>query len=304
MARLRTLKPEFFTHELLAELGPLHRLLYAGLWCHADREGRLEDRPRYLKTVILPYDACDVDRMLSDLEGKGFIRRYEGEGKRCIYIPTFHTHQNPHFKEKPSVLPAPPVGAATNGPRLETPPQGTAITHASESPVQAPDKPWASPVQDRVEPSSSRVVLSIGLRSGLGSGAGAGGTTAAGFADDLLALEDIRAKRYRSLPIPYPIPDFDSRWQAVLDGHNGDREHAFQTFSNWLEDTWAQARKPPGAINVFLAPEQWPKHVRPRRGLEPPEDLCSICHESTDVFRSNDVLVCYACNASGREAAP
>ena len=107
MARLRTLKPEFFTHELLGELSPLHRLLYQGLWCYADREGRLEDRHRYLKTVILPYDSCDVDAMLGDLEVKGFILRYIVGGRRLISIPAFVRHQKPHPKEAQSVLPGP-----------------------------------------------------------------------------------------------------------------------------------------------------------------------------------------------------
>lgn len=112
MPRLRTLKAEFFTHELLCELSPLHRLLYEGLWCYADRAGRLEDRPRYLKTVVLPYDACDVDSMLTDLHSKGFVVRYQAEGKRCIAIPGFLRHQKPHPKEAPSILPpAPHAGA-------------------------------------------------------------------------------------------------------------------------------------------------------------------------------------------------
>src|SRR5688572_879723 len=96
MARLRTLKPEFFTHEQLCELSPLHRLLYEGLWCYADRVGRLEDRPRFLKTVILPNDACNVEPKLDDLERSGFIHRYEVDGRRFIHIPAFLRHQKTH----------------------------------------------------------------------------------------------------------------------------------------------------------------------------------------------------------------
>lgn len=172
MPRLRTLKPEFFTHELLAEVSPLHRILYAGLWCHADREGRLEDRPRYLKTVILPYDECPVDVMLEDLQRMGFIVRYEIDGVRCIHIPAFLKHQNPHAKERPTILPPPPVGSFQGGPRPPTPAQGVVITHAPESPVQAQGKPGTSPVLDPEKDRTSRAVLSIGLGSGLGSTSG------------------------------------------------------------------------------------------------------------------------------------
>ena len=61
MARARNLKPSFFTNDKLAELHPLGRLLFAGLWTIADREGRLEDRPKRIKTdVSLPYITADA----------------------------------------------------------------------------------------------------------------------------------------------------------------------------------------------------------------------------------------------------
>ena len=67
MSRLRTLKPGFFLDDELADCPPLTRLLFAGLWVIADREGRLEDRPKRIKTETLPYDDCDVDAMLDEL---------------------------------------------------------------------------------------------------------------------------------------------------------------------------------------------------------------------------------------------
>jgi len=78
MARIRGIKPGFFTNDLLAEVDPLGRILFAGLWCHADRAGRLEDRPRKIKAEVLPYDACDVDDLLNDLVRHGFIDREDG----------------------------------------------------------------------------------------------------------------------------------------------------------------------------------------------------------------------------------
>jgi hypothetical protein len=93
MARIRTIKPEFFLHEELAELPPLHRLLFVGLWTLADREGRLEDRPKRIKVSLLPYDDADVDAMLADLDAAGFIVRYLVDGAKYIEIPSFSTHQ-------------------------------------------------------------------------------------------------------------------------------------------------------------------------------------------------------------------
>ena len=107
MARTRQIKPEFFKHERLADLSPLHRLLFIGLWTQADREGRLEDRPMRLKIELLPYEKCDVDAMLETLERHSdhLIVRYEVSGKRYIKIPHFGKHQNPHPKEVSSELP-------------------------------------------------------------------------------------------------------------------------------------------------------------------------------------------------------
>jgi hypothetical protein len=108
MARARNIKPSFFTNDTLAEIEPLGRLLFQGLWCHADREGRMEDRPRKLKAEILPYDDCDVEELLDGLEQRGFIARYEVGSSQFIQVVNFCKHQNPHIKEPASAIPAMP----------------------------------------------------------------------------------------------------------------------------------------------------------------------------------------------------
>ncbi len=94
-------------NDQLAEIEPLGRLLFAGLWCIADREGRLEDRPKRIKAEVLPYDDCDVDELLNQLAEREFIIRYEVDGKKYIQVTNFSKHQNPHKNEKPSEIPAP-----------------------------------------------------------------------------------------------------------------------------------------------------------------------------------------------------
>lgn len=121
MARARNIKPGFFTNDVLAECTPLARLLFAGLWLHADREGRLEDRPRKIKAEILPYDSCDADQLLGELQTHGFIVRYEHQGSRYIQVTNFGKHQNPHVKESPSEIPAPDEHGASPVLAPETP---------------------------------------------------------------------------------------------------------------------------------------------------------------------------------------
>lgn len=142
MARARNIKPGFFANEMLAECDPLARLLFAGLWCLADREGRLEDRPKRIRAEVLPYDACDPEELLSQLEKHGFILRYAHEEQRFIQVLNFGKHQNPHIKEAKSTIPAPFSSDAETGGAQEAPAPSKeqAPDQHSASTVQAPDK--------------------------------------------------------------------------------------------------------------------------------------------------------------------
>lgn len=107
MARARTIRPEFLKHERVAELPALHRLLFIGLLTIADREGRFEDRPKRIKIDTLPYDDCDVDKMLDDLQSHPdrLVVRYEVDGRKLVQIPNFSLYQQVHPKEPASELP-------------------------------------------------------------------------------------------------------------------------------------------------------------------------------------------------------
>ena len=111
MARARNIKPAIMDNEELADLEPLTRLLFIYLWMLADREGRLEDRPKRIAAQALPYDrATDVGAMLDELHKAGFIERYEANGVACIQITNFAKHQSPHVRETASELPSPESG--------------------------------------------------------------------------------------------------------------------------------------------------------------------------------------------------
>ncbi|MBD1601163.1 hypothetical protein [Pseudomonas typographi] len=105
MARARNIKPGLFTNELLVELPAFDRLLFIGLWCLADRDGRLEDRPKRIKLALFPYDTYDVSEGLGRLAAAGFIDRYEAEGFTVVEIVNFLKHQKPHGSEKDGCLP-------------------------------------------------------------------------------------------------------------------------------------------------------------------------------------------------------
>jgi hypothetical protein len=101
MARARNIKPGFFTNELLGTYDPIISLLFAGLWCLADKDGILEDRPLRIKAELFPYrEGLDVNGYLTVLERDAFLTRYKVVGVGYIQISNFTKHQTPHHTEK------------------------------------------------------------------------------------------------------------------------------------------------------------------------------------------------------------
>lgn len=105
MARIRSIKPEFFTDEDVGNLPPLTRLLFIAMWCEADKAGRIKDKPASLKARCLPFDNIRVEKALEELANAEFIYRYEVDGERFIQIRTWEEHQRPHHTERASTIP-------------------------------------------------------------------------------------------------------------------------------------------------------------------------------------------------------
>ena len=105
MARARNIKPSFFLNEDIVEMPLEARLLFIGLWTLADREGRLENRPKKIKMSLFPADEINVSEQLSNISKYGFIELYNVNGTDVIQIVNFVKHQTPHGLEKDSELP-------------------------------------------------------------------------------------------------------------------------------------------------------------------------------------------------------
>lgn len=111
MARIRTIKPDFFRHEGLyeaeQETGLPLRVAFAGLWTACDREGRFEWRPKQLKLDCLPYDQTDFSRVLDALATRGFVVKYASGTDEYGYIPSWRRHQVINNRESASTIPKP-----------------------------------------------------------------------------------------------------------------------------------------------------------------------------------------------------
>lgn len=183
MARIRTIKPDFFRHEGLYEAErksdlPL-RIAFAGLWTAADRDGRFRWQPRALKLDCLPYDDVDFEAILKALCEAGFIVKYHGDDTDSLYgyIPAWSKHQHVNQREAQSILPAPtsantcthiPAHGEGKGREVE----GKEIIRAVADATRSFDEFWkAYPKRDGANPKTpARKKFLAAIKSGVDPG--------------------------------------------------------------------------------------------------------------------------------------
>lgn len=93
MARIRTIKPEFWTDERIVELSPMARLFFIGMWNFADDHGGIERGARQLKMRILPGDDVEAEPLVQELLRSGMVFEYEADGAQYLNIKNFLKHQ-------------------------------------------------------------------------------------------------------------------------------------------------------------------------------------------------------------------
>lgn len=110
MARIRTIKPEFWEDEAIAELSPLARLLFIGTWNLADDEGLLRWTPDYIGASLFMYDDLEseqVAELMDEVVKIGLVYPYRGvKSQRLAYILNFSRHQRIN-RPSPAKLPPP-----------------------------------------------------------------------------------------------------------------------------------------------------------------------------------------------------
>lgn len=105
MARIRSIKPTFWTDEKVVELTPWARLFFIGLWNFVDDYGRMEYSPKRLKMQIFPGDAVEIGGIARELVEKGMVSIYEVEDKWYLQVLKFEKHQKVDTRT-PSRIPA------------------------------------------------------------------------------------------------------------------------------------------------------------------------------------------------------
>jgi hypothetical protein len=96
VARIRTIKPEFWTHEDLSELPEATHMLAAALLNHADDEGYFNANPGLVKAACSPLrePSVSIQDSLKSLSEVGYLKVGTGQdGKRYGWIVKFDDHQ-------------------------------------------------------------------------------------------------------------------------------------------------------------------------------------------------------------------
>jgi hypothetical protein len=107
VARIRTIKPEFWVDEKVVECSAFARLLFIGLWNFADDDGRMEYREKKIKMQIFPSDTLDISELIGELRRENLIEVYTVDNKQYLQICGFCKHQKVD-KRSASKHPSPP----------------------------------------------------------------------------------------------------------------------------------------------------------------------------------------------------
>ena len=106
MARIRSIKPEFFTSLTVAALPLSARLTFIGLWTYVDDNGVGPADPRLIRAAVWPLeDAPDILQRtredLQSLQEARLITLYEASGRPLVCISGWEEHQKVSHPRKP-----------------------------------------------------------------------------------------------------------------------------------------------------------------------------------------------------------
>lgn len=93
MARIRTVKPEFWTDERLTECSMSARLMFIGMLNFSDDNGNQAYSAKRLKMQIFPADAVDTQPLINELLAHGVIIEYSVNSEKYLHIKGFLKHQ-------------------------------------------------------------------------------------------------------------------------------------------------------------------------------------------------------------------
>lgn len=249
MARIRSLKPEFWVSEQVGECSTSARLTFVGMWTFCDDQGVHPAKPKTLKAELFPMDdisSTDVAGWVEELVKAGLVAQFTGrDGERYWHVTGWAKHQKidkPSFK-----YPAPP-------------------TRSNAAPKFAEDSPNSAP--------SDRQPLAEGsptARRAPSPGVESSGVESSGVEGSGRESHSPKARRAPKTAIPegFAVSERVKAWAAdkgfgQLDAHLehfiGKAKAKAYTYADWdeglmgaIRDDWAGLRKPADAGRTAAA---------------------------------------------------
>lgn len=140
MARIRTIKPEFWDSPDTAKAGPWSRLCFIALWNWADDYGRGTANIKELEGFVFPNDEEFTDRSGNTVHFREVVAEvsecfgvvfYEVAGRPYYAIPSWDEHQRNERRAKQSKYPDPPVSMQVKPPVAEIPYKASELPRVS-----------------------------------------------------------------------------------------------------------------------------------------------------------------------------
>lgn len=140
MARIRSVKPQFWTSEQITDCSPNARLLFIGLWNFCDDYGVHPASPARLKMEVFPSDPFskdDIRALVEELLEVELLREYEVSGARYWIVTGWEKHQKPDMKTGQYPMPDGKIGKRVRRTNTDNSPNGgrTNGEHSQEEKV-------------------------------------------------------------------------------------------------------------------------------------------------------------------------
>lgn len=95
MAKIRSLKPDFFISDQVTSVSFEARYFFQGLWVFGDDEGLIKNSPKSLKMQILPGDDVKVEPLINELVDVGLVFEIGSDQGPLLWTPGVQAHQMP-----------------------------------------------------------------------------------------------------------------------------------------------------------------------------------------------------------------
>ena len=178
MARIRSIKPQFWTSEQITDCSPNARLLFIGLWNFCDDYGVHPASPGRLKMEVFPSDSfskLEIQAMVDELLQVELLKEYEVNGHHYWFVTGWEAHQKPDTKTGLYPLPSGKVGTKIRRTNTDHSPNGSR-TNTDHSPMEKEKEKEKEPRPRPSQGGDGGYLVDVhgGNPSGINSGKGGG----------------------------------------------------------------------------------------------------------------------------------